>query len=358
MEKKNVELTYPVKGLDVTTEYQEQPADTTPQAANVRAFDSLAGRNRGGSRPGLLKYIAGQVPAGANLIQHLNVIVDPTTPALLTAIDLSGYPTMDDPSTGARNPGRRVRVGGSGVQPNRNVATQDAVGPDIVFVQSMNQGWDFSAERREPQFDAQPGDNNFLVAVVCTLATEGNVGVGVQVQNDLLNPYTQAGDYVEITDGDSIPVGLRLSMWYRTATAGSSETTVKVTPADEVSMCVILIEYANVLTGSPLDATSDNLDESGFPFDPTMTTGVINLNAAGELIVAAFASARSVDTGVAGTGYAVVEDHGDGTVDASDIQLFAVHRLNQSTDQEATGSFAGGGQDYAAIGAAFKRGTG
>lgn len=349
------ELVFPLKGIDVTSEYQEQPEGTTPVAVNVRGTEMLILNDRGGSRPGLTKY-ADLTAKGVTPLQHLAVIVDPTTPTLLT-----NDPIPDgllDPSSngGGRNPGRYVRRKGAAVQPNRNVATPNIPPPDITFVQGMNQGWDFSAERREPQFDTQPGDNNFLVAVVVTLATGGNIGVGVQVQNDLLNNYTQAGTYYEIEDTDSVAAGVRLSIWYRTATAGASETTVKVTPADEVSMCVVLLEYAGVTTGSPVDATSGNVDESGFPFDPTMTTGTIDMGAADNLIVAAFASARSIDTGVAGAGYTVVEDHGDGSIDNSDIQLFVVHRFNQTADQAATGSFAGGGQDYAALGVAFKKG--
>lgn len=72
-------------------------------------------------------------------IQHLNVVVDPQAPALLTMQETSrsdpkgyGDPNnpdgIDDPSSNntpgkPRNPGRRVRRHGSGIQPNRGVAS-------------------------------------------------------------------------------------------------------------------------------------------------------------------------------------------------------------------------------------------
>lgn len=51
------ELAFPVAGIDSSAEYELQAQQTTLDAENVRAFDPLALRARGGSRPGLVKWI-------------------------------------------------------------------------------------------------------------------------------------------------------------------------------------------------------------------------------------------------------------------------------------------------------------
>ena len=100
-EQKFLEWTYPVAGIDRQEEFQEQPALTTPVAKNVRAFEPSSDRGRGGSRPGIAKYIADQLPSGSNVIQHLRIIVDPQGP--LTGLSFSpGDTTTLDTSDGGR----------------------------------------------------------------------------------------------------------------------------------------------------------------------------------------------------------------------------------------------------------------
>lgn len=347
------ELTFPVGGIDRQAEWELQPKGTTPAGVNVRAFDPDLSRARGGSRPGLAKYINAMVGGNDSLIQMLDYIVDPTTPALLTSDDLTGA-TIDDPSdnpTGdLRNPGRRIRAGGSGVQPNRNVATQDAPPLVISLVQSAQAEYESSDERREPQFDAQPANNNLLVVVVTQFGDDNG---DVQVQNDLLNGYTQAGTYAEVEPQFTVGF-LRQSIWYRVATAGASETKVKITPATPVQMVVFLLEYQNTATGSPLDAQSQG---AGVFSDPEMSPGLLDLNAAAEVALAAYAGIGSVDTDVPGAGFSLVEDHGDPvSTGVTDIQAFVAHKLPQSADVTPTATFAGGGQDWVATGASFKPG--
>ena len=55
MPHETIELLFPVGGLSRLLAYQKQPPFTTPDALNVRARETLEGRIRGGSRPGLLK---------------------------------------------------------------------------------------------------------------------------------------------------------------------------------------------------------------------------------------------------------------------------------------------------------------
>jgi hypothetical protein len=67
---KTAELHFPVKGLVRRYAYQSQPPYTTPDALNVRPYDVLDGRERGGTRPGLTKAYAAQ-PNGTNPFQSL-----------------------------------------------------------------------------------------------------------------------------------------------------------------------------------------------------------------------------------------------------------------------------------------------
>ena len=71
-------LPFPLGGIDRSGPFQIQPRRgqmaTTISGFNVRSYDALAGRLRGGSRYGLNRYIDAQV-SGSNLIQGLDVIV-------------------------------------------------------------------------------------------------------------------------------------------------------------------------------------------------------------------------------------------------------------------------------------------
>lgn len=67
-------MDFPFKGIDVSQAYSRQSQGTTPVGINVRAYEALTQRMRGGSRPGLKKYISTK-PGGASVIQDLNSIV-------------------------------------------------------------------------------------------------------------------------------------------------------------------------------------------------------------------------------------------------------------------------------------------
>lgn len=68
-----IDLRFPIKGIDVSQGYGMQQPGTTPIGQNVRAYDAQM-RARGGTRPGLSKYIGVQVN-GASVIQELNYVV-------------------------------------------------------------------------------------------------------------------------------------------------------------------------------------------------------------------------------------------------------------------------------------------
>ncbi len=55
MAKRSLDLAFPVGGLDERLGYQQQRPFTTPDALNVRPEDVFERRERGGSRPGLIK---------------------------------------------------------------------------------------------------------------------------------------------------------------------------------------------------------------------------------------------------------------------------------------------------------------
>lgn len=69
-----VDMTFPLKGIDLSGPFGAQATGTTPIGQNVRSFESGTSRARGGQRSGLAKYIAAQVN-GAALIQELTYIV-------------------------------------------------------------------------------------------------------------------------------------------------------------------------------------------------------------------------------------------------------------------------------------------
>ena len=78
-----IDLHYPAAGIDLSAAFQAQPnkpvaggryARTTPVAVNVRGYEAETQRVRGGSRPGLVKYIP-VAPVAGWIIQELAVIV-------------------------------------------------------------------------------------------------------------------------------------------------------------------------------------------------------------------------------------------------------------------------------------------
>ncbi len=167
MPESYVDLIFPTRGVDLYTGFGAQPPGTTRQGTNVRLYEAITERGRGGSRPGLIKYIADQIPSfptGSDLVQHLNFVVISVTDSLLSAepppvLDpVTGLPPISDPSSvgppsswgtgvindgpppitgvdaGSRNPGgpggtpgitpKKVRDKGSGIQPNKNTLVE------------------------------------------------------------------------------------------------------------------------------------------------------------------------------------------------------------------------------------------
>ena len=72
----NITLPFPLKGLHEGSALAYQPEGTTGDAKNVWPWDSIAGRARGGQRPGTKKFYDGTIN-GSNAIQALHKFVQP-----------------------------------------------------------------------------------------------------------------------------------------------------------------------------------------------------------------------------------------------------------------------------------------
>lgn len=149
MADRYADMAFPLNGIDLSAGFGVQRPFTTRVGTNVVTFEPSTDRARGGSRPGLDRFVAGQVPGGTFVIQGLGVVVRASADALLINLDpddpdpVSGLPPIDDPSSpgppsswgtgtlypGATGttlqtrvpPGTQVRQGGSGVATNKNV---------------------------------------------------------------------------------------------------------------------------------------------------------------------------------------------------------------------------------------------
>lgn len=65
-------IQFPVRGIDLARAFVRQTGETTARAVNVRAFDPLEDRHRGGSRDGLARWIDVALPAE---VQGIGVVL-------------------------------------------------------------------------------------------------------------------------------------------------------------------------------------------------------------------------------------------------------------------------------------------
>jgi len=71
-EKLESSIRFPLLGLNVVSPQTLQPEGSTVDCKNVRVFDSLESRSRGGMRPGLSKYCGTALKSEAFRVQDLN----------------------------------------------------------------------------------------------------------------------------------------------------------------------------------------------------------------------------------------------------------------------------------------------
>jgi hypothetical protein len=293
------ELPFPTAGTDVAGEFHRPPPGTTPAGVNVRGQDPRTLRLRGGSRAGLSKLIAAPVDGTVgHEVQHLNVIVDPTVDALLAEFEDWTDGGTPDPSTNnaadgdpdgplARNPGRSVRPGGSGVQPTRRSRnTPPATGHRQSKVAEFE--WIFGsatngAGRTDTlAFDRPVLRKSLLVAAFCTINVAADVTTPVHTVSDSLGlHWTEAPDSwqgpLPALPAPSFPGALRLFWAYVTTRQASAPcavsvaTTVNRNPASSV-----------LAADSPAVALAV-LEYTGLEYAPGLTTvrdaGAIDHNA-------------------------------------------------------------------------------
>lgn len=347
---KTANLEFPLGGLDVVAEFQEQKPGTTPVAVNVRAFDTIARRARGGSRPGIVHYAPDAVPANVSLdmtIQHLNVIVDPHATALPQEFETPGDDWVEDPL----NPDKYVPPGGWG-NPGGSDPDDDP-GAAIALVQSQIDWVPFNnsdSSQREITWATPPTNGNIMVVIVATQDDQFvSPGATVTVTNTAGSSYSMLGTYSSMTKTDNIHT---LSIWIREAVSGSNENTVKVTPNQDISLLTVMSEWVGMDPAGAFDAFAKTEDSVGA--NP-MTVGPVTIEGDNEMVLAAYMGGFVVDTVTAPAGYTLLEERDGSSLDL-DIVIYVFYKLNVDTGDSQTpqATWDGGADKYCAVGASFK----
>lgn len=177
------EVQFPFLGVDLTEETADQKPGTTEVGENVRSLDPRSRRVRGASRSGLSKLLPPQADGTATLIQHLNVIVDPTTAALHVSFDpdpdpppprqnwpplppAPGPPPLNPPpptSVSVNDPDgvpRDIPDGGSGTDlgpPTGGGDPGDVRNIDYIYVEEGSDTTSYHAEHEFPE-NVEGGD--------------------------------------------------------------------------------------------------------------------------------------------------------------------------------------------------------
>lgn len=364
---KEVPLAFPTSGLNVATSYGQQPDASTPIGVNVRANESILNRARGGSRSGLSRYPPGILPSGDNVVQHMNVVVDPQGGALLAGSPLTD-PSEEDPDPRWT---RMIRTGGDGIQMNRNVNR-----PMVdQLVQSTSGSFGFSDGTFSTNFGSQPLSGNLLVVVATAvvLNSQGNsppIGafdIG-GIQNGAGTAFTQVGSggYYSTV---SIPVTVgptnytnffSLSIWYLYSTGSASDQTVTVTSPNTGSELVSdqqvqinCFEY-NGTTGAPINKARNSSGSN----DTSWTSTALSLsNTPNELVIAAMIGGNS--PGINGSLDACTPAGGfRATGDLSGVAGLDIGTVGDKQGVKATTitpvfTASGAGGNYCAIATAF-----
>lgn len=92
MARSVIRLPFPAKGLDENASYRDQPEKSTPDCLNVRPYDPIGGRVRGGPRAGTAKTLPDPINAD-NAVQLIRQVTLPLVPQqvnLSTIVDEAG----------------------------------------------------------------------------------------------------------------------------------------------------------------------------------------------------------------------------------------------------------------------------
>ncbi len=347
MRDNNIPLPFPHGGLDVSQEFHAQPPGTTADELNVQSREMIGHKNRGGSRPCLAKLLNDQHPEGANLIQHLDVIVDPRAEFLPPAFDTPTEDWVEHP----RFPDTFYPPGGSPDQPNPNTP-QSNPSALITRIQKKLEYVPFnsSSSDRTITFTDPVQNGSIMVVFVATQDDQFEVsGAIVDVENAAATDYTQLGSYARMTKNSTI---FSLSCWIRQAASGGNEDTVRVRVDNNVSMALWIAEYSGM---DPAGAFDDFQKAEHSTSQNPMSVGPIAVEGLNQLILGAFMGGLAVDTVTPGAGYTQL-DSIDGSAGDLDILLYILEDqdVDNPTTPTITATWDGGADRYCAIGVSFK----
>lgn len=331
-------MQFPLKGIDVSCEYTRQPDLTTPAAFNVRSFDIIEERGRGGGRPGLSRFLDETVN-GTALIQHLAILVDPTTAAL----GISGY----DPAAGG-DPTNIVDPSGLDVDGNHRDRILNADGTPGVLVRYIRSGGSGFRHRIDPGIAPPPpppppgtiqlvdtasagdagSDSTFPVTadfsvippvnrvLVVEVTTRGEAsGITISVSNGSGGAYTQIGSYQATPFTGSIAESreLSISLWKRISTGGAAEKTVKVTSGTACPARFFAMSFSNVDTTTPITDNRSDADDGSKTIVSSVSLPSVSVSGSGSMVFALFASAGGGQLWFPGlNGFTIPFNDGDG----------------------------------------------
>lgn len=390
------DLKFPLGGIDQSTEYELQPEGTTPTARNVVGTDPIDGRERGGTRGGLVKWAADQPNGDADPIQCLDVIVVADTDYRLGSEvnndGATGEPpgsstpsTFPDPSTNndaggdtdpdnpdVRNPGREIIDGGSGVPPTRREPDGDDGGDGDPT------GWRFFQKGEVTMATTAPGVasasddvalpatelHQMLVVVWATYDDYTNLGslvhypATIGVTDDLGNTYTLAGERsMDLLPGaPRVRVGMH---WCRNEAGGDATITVTQTSTSPEPSTrrawggrAVALEYRGLETATPFEVAVDNAEQFPTTAGYTMTTGAVPVGGQTRLVLGAFFGIAFAAVTYSPVGY-TIRRGGPG----AGLQPVILEKLSSGTSEEASCvlTLAGPGQSYyAGVGASWR----
>jgi hypothetical protein len=315
----------------------------------VRTYEPATDRSRGGSRPGIQKYVTQQIPEGFTKIQHLQAVILHDDSALLnqdpfgpgsggppgggaggTVDDPStpgdprtwGYDIFEDPVTHVRTkrarksrvpiPPQKIRKGGSAIGHPHNTWTNKKKA--IVFEQANSQGFPNSASIVPLPMNGvaiQAGD----LIVTCS-ALDSGVSVA-SIADTQTNTYNLVDSVTNGSNG--------LFIHYAFANADAAEVDITLNPTGNCANAFGVLIFRNA---SASDATG-HATGSGNPW----STGIVGVNTQADLLIGAFAEPTLTNQGgTHGVGFTLAVFEAPG----AQIALFVEYKLNVAASQAAT----------------------
>lgn len=315
------EMEFPLRGLDVVHPTERPPAQTCTTGQNVRAYEPSLERGRGGMRPGYSRYINAQVAGVEFKVQHLNIVTRVDEDALAGNSDESDYAEsdlIDDPSTNnrrdwngigdppgggnpdtageppaERNPGRRVRRGGSPRTTSRNRPESDggATGTP-TFVQSKTAG-NFSYNGVGLITPDSAVQNNSLLVIVSVSDQGGGIDTSIDTVTDTQGNTWQRAVTLNTYYGGVPSNTNSIEMWYCIHRALAQTIDITVTyKSGGTGWALAFLEFSGV-RGGPLGNTTNTLEDTDSSTSPaslvaTCPAGTLTIGGTNRLVLAAW----------------------------------------------------------------------